>query len=171
MFVTAYRPGVLHRGKTRKLYPFETRSSSLTITTPWLDCEEKKNKVMSWGRKKNTAKMTVLFFFILWGYWYRWPFFFAPGNHSTARLVITLSRELRSHLLESYLPSTLFVIMSWGSFVVMPEVVPGRMVLLVTTLLSLVTMFDNIRYVTFFVFVTSSTPRLREFTEKIKIKF
>lgn len=66
-------------------------------------------------------------------------------NHSTARLLITMSREIRSHLLESYLPSTLFVIMSWGSFVVMPEVVPGRMVLLVTTLLSLVTMFDTIR--------------------------
>lgn len=48
--------------------------------------------------------------------------------------------------MESYLPSTLFVVMSWGSFVVMPEVVPGRMVLLVTTLLSLVTMFDTIRY-------------------------
>lgn len=69
----------------------------------------------------------------------------SQGNHSTARLVITLSRELRSHLLESYLPSTLFVVMSWGSFVVMPEVVPGRMVLLVTTLLSLVTMFDTVR--------------------------
>ncbi|XP_025207706.1 glycine receptor subunit alpha-3-like isoform X3 [Melanaphis sacchari] len=71
--------------------------------------------------------------------------YYGDGNHSTARLVITLSRELRSHLLESYLPSTLFVVMSWGSFVVMPEVVPGRMVLLVTTLLSLVTMFDTIR--------------------------
>lgn len=74
-------------------------------------------------------------------------FMLPQDTHSTARLVITLSRELRSHLLESYLPSTLFVIMSWGSFVVMPEVVPGRMVLLVTTLLSLVTMFDTVRYV------------------------
>lgn len=35
--------------------------------------------------------------------------------------------------------------MSWGSFVVVPEIVPGRMVLLVTTLLSLVTMFDTVR--------------------------
>ncbi|XP_073985472.1 glycine receptor subunit alpha-2-like isoform X2 [Rhodnius prolixus] len=70
---------------------------------------------------------------------------YGEGNHSTARMWITMSREIRSHLLESYLPSTLFVIMSWGSFVVMPEVVPGRMVLLVTTLLSLVTMFDTIR--------------------------
>ncbi|XP_026686531.1 glycine receptor subunit alpha-3-like [Diaphorina citri] len=70
---------------------------------------------------------------------------FSSCNHSAARMIITLSREIRSHLVESYLPSTLFVIMSWGSFVVMPEIVPGRMVLLVTTLLSLVTMFDTIR--------------------------
>ncbi|KAI5718821.1 hypothetical protein M8J76_000680 [Diaphorina citri] len=71
--------------------------------------------------------------------------YYGEGNHSAARMIITLSREIRSHLVESYLPSTLFVIMSWGSFVVMPEIVPGRMVLLVTTLLSLVTMFDTIR--------------------------
>lgn len=67
------------------------------------------------------------------------------GNHSTARMKMTMSREIRSHLLETYLPSSLFVIMSWGGFCVIPEVVPGRMVLLVTTLLSLVTMFDTVR--------------------------
>jgi len=71
-------------------------------------------------------------------------------------MLITMSREIRSHLLESYLPSTLFVIMSWGSFVVIPEVVPGRMVLLVTTLLSLVTMFDTVRCV--FISYPSSLP-------------
>lgn len=66
-------------------------------------------------------------------------------DHGSARLEITLSREVKSYLLENYLPSTLFVSMSWGSFVVVPEIVPGRMVLLVTTLLSLVTMFDTVR--------------------------
>ncbi|KAJ8725761.1 hypothetical protein PYW08_003944 [Mythimna loreyi] len=69
---------------------------------------------------------------------------FGEGEHSAARLQIKLSRELRSYLLESYLPSSLFVIISWGSFCVIPEIVPGRMVLLVTTLLSLVTMFDTV---------------------------
>ncbi|CAH0604810.1 unnamed protein product [Chrysodeixis includens] len=69
---------------------------------------------------------------------------FGEGEHSAARMQIKLSRELRSYLLESYLPSSLFVIISWGSFCVIPEIVPGRMVLLVTTLLSLVTMFDTV---------------------------
>lgn len=49
-------------------------------------------------------------------------------DHSSARLQITLSREVKSYLLENYLPSTLFVSMSWGSFIVVPEIVPGRMV-------------------------------------------
>ncbi|CAB3363870.1 glycine receptor subunit alpha-4-like [Cloeon dipterum] len=71
--------------------------------------------------------------------------YYGEGNHSTARLMITLGRELQSYLLETYLPSSLFVIISWGSFIVNPELVPGRMVLLVTTLLSLVTMFDTVR--------------------------
>ncbi|XP_062549549.1 glycine receptor subunit alpha-2-like isoform X1 [Armigeres subalbatus] len=70
---------------------------------------------------------------------------YGEDNHSSARLEITLSREVKSYLLENYLPSTLFVSMSWGSFVVVPEIVPGRMVLLVTTLLSLITMFDTVR--------------------------
>ncbi|XP_063378304.1 glycine receptor subunit alpha-2-like isoform X2 [Cydia fagiglandana] len=69
---------------------------------------------------------------------------YGEGEHSAARLQMTLSRELRGYLLESYLPSSLFVIISWGSFCVIPEIVPGRMVLLVTTLLSLVTMFDTV---------------------------
>jgi hypothetical protein len=45
-------------------------------------------------------------------------------------------------MLETYVPTILFVVMSWGSFLVKPEVVPGRMVLLVTNLLSLVTLFE-----------------------------
>lgn len=53
---------------------------------------------------------------------------FNDVDHWSARLEIILSREVKSYLLENYLPSTLFVSMSWGSFVVVPEIVPGRMV-------------------------------------------
>nr|CAD7453774.1 unnamed protein product [Timema tahoe] len=67
------------------------------------------------------------------------------GNSSTLRLYLTLDRELTPHLLETYLPTGLFVIISWGSFTVKPENVPGRMVLLVTNLLSLVTLFESVR--------------------------
>lgn len=53
---------------------------------------------------------------------------YGDSDHASARLQITLSREVKSYLLENYLPSTLFVSMSWGSFIVVPEIVPGRMV-------------------------------------------
>lgn len=56
---------------------------------------------------------------------------FNDVDHCSARLGITLSREVKSYLLENYLPSTLFVSMSWGSFIVVPEIVPGRMVRLI----------------------------------------
>jgi len=61
---------------------------------------------------------------------------------STLRVRILLYRQLSGYMLETYVPTILFVVMSWGSFLVKPEVVPGRMVLLVTNLLSLVTLFE-----------------------------
>ena len=43
-----------------------------------------------------------------------------------------------------YLPSGLFVIVSWVSFLIPPEVVPGRMALLVTLFLVLINIFNTI---------------------------
>ena len=43
-----------------------------------------------------------------------------------------------------YLPSGLFVIVSWSSFLIPPEVVPGRMALLVTLFLVLINIFNTI---------------------------
>ena len=47
-----------------------------------------------------------------------------------------------------YLPSTLFVITSWVSFLIPPEVVPGRMALLVTLFLVLINIFNNVTNIT-----------------------
>ena len=47
-----------------------------------------------------------------------------------------------------YLPSTLFVITSWVSFLIPPEVVPGRMALLVTLFLVLINIFNNVTSIT-----------------------
>ncbi|KAF4533286.1 hypothetical protein B566_EDAN004406 [Ephemera danica] len=69
------------------------------------------------------------------------------SEHKSNMLLLTvlLHRDIRSHILVTYFPSALFVSVSWGSFLVSPEVVPGRMVLLVTTLLTLVTMLNTVR--------------------------
>ncbi|XP_063240879.1 glutamate-gated chloride channel subunit beta-like [Bacillus rossius redtenbacheri] len=71
--------------------------------------------------------------------------FHAAGNVSSLRFWVILNRELANHMLETYIPTGLFVVVSWGSFLVNPEVVPGRMVLLVTNLLSLITLFESSR--------------------------
>ncbi|PSN39660.1 hypothetical protein C0J52_18473 [Blattella germanica] len=67
------------------------------------------------------------------------------GNVSAVRIWLILKRQLMDHILETYVPTGLFVAMSWGSFLVKPDIVPGRMVLLVTNLLSLVTLFESSR--------------------------
>lgn len=48
------------------------------------------------------------------------------ADRISARLEITLSREVKSYLLENYLPSTLFTVISWGSFLIIPTIVPGQ---------------------------------------------
>jgi hypothetical protein len=44
---------------------------------------------------------------------------------------LTLRRKVSHYIITYYLPSGMFVIVSWISFLVPPEIVPGRMTLLV----------------------------------------
>ena len=50
-------------------------------------------------------------------------------------------------IFQIYLPCMLFVGMSWVSFLIRPDVVPGRMALLVTLFLVLVNIFNTVRYI------------------------
>ncbi|TRY73728.1 hypothetical protein TCAL_02532 [Tigriopus californicus] len=65
-------------------------------------------------------------------------------NYSQTGFKINLIRRRTPVLLQTYLPSGLFVIVSWISFIVPPEVVPGRMALLVTLFLVLVNIFTHV---------------------------
>ena len=58
---------------------------------------------------------------------------------------ISLQRHLGYHLTQTYIPSIIFVVVAWLSFHVPSDVVPGRMVLCVTTLLTLTSMFNSVR--------------------------
>lgn len=51
------------------------------------------------------------------------------------------------HLTQTYFPSIIMVTVAWISFFVPSDVVPGRMVLCVTSLLTLVSMFNSVRLV------------------------
>ena len=54
-----------------------------------------------------------------------------------------LSRHVMSYIITYYLPSGLFVLVSWISFLIPPDIVPGRMALLITLFLVLVNIFNS----------------------------
>jgi len=77
------------------------------------------------------------------------------GNYSLAGFEMVLRRHVSHYIITYYLPSGLFVVVSWISFLVPPDVIPGRMALLVTLFLVLVNIFNN---------VTTNTPKAEGLT-------
>ena len=77
------------------------------------------------------------------------------GNFSLAGFELVLSRYVSTYIITYYLPSGLFVIVSWISFLIPMEVIPGRMALLVTLFLVLVNIFNT---------VTTNTPKAEGLT-------
>ena len=57
---------------------------------------------------------------------------------------LTLRRKVSHYIITCYLPSGMFVIVSWISFLIPPDIVPGRMTLLITVFLVLVNIFNTI---------------------------
>ena len=74
---------------------------------------------------------------------------------SLAGFEMVLKRHVSHYIITYYLPSGLFVVVSWISFLVPPDVIPGRMALLVTLFLVLVNIFNN---------VTTNTPKAEGLT-------
>ena len=60
-------------------------------------------------------------------------------------LNIHLHREITYHLFRSYFPSIMFVGISWLSLFLPPEYVPGRVLMFMTALLSLVSMDSSVQ--------------------------
>ena len=77
------------------------------------------------------------------------------GNFSLAGFEMVLDRYVSTYIITYYLPSGLFVIVSWISFLIPMDVIPGRMALLVTLFLVLVNIFNN---------VTTNTPKAEGLT-------
>merc|ERR1712012_1104668 len=72
------------------------------------------------------------------------------GNYSLAGFEMILRRHVSHYIINYYLPSGLFVVVSWISFLVPADIIPGRMALLVTLFLVLVNIFNT---------VTTNTPK------------
>ncbi len=67
------------------------------------------------------------------------------GKYAACGFRVLIDRKRHQMIYQIYLPCFLFVCVSWVSFVVRPEVVPGRMALLVTLILVLVNIFNTVR--------------------------
>jgi len=67
------------------------------------------------------------------------------GAYAACGFQIRLVRKTMQFLVQVYLPSFMFVVVSWVSFLIKPEVVPGRMALLVTLFLVLINIFNSVR--------------------------
>merc|ERR1719411_1243575 len=67
------------------------------------------------------------------------------GVYSAAGFQVKLQRKQMQFLVQVYLPSCMFVVVSWVSFLIKPEVVPGRMAMLVTLFLVLINIFNSVR--------------------------
>lgn len=77
------------------------------------------------------------------------------GNYSLAGFEMVLDRHVSHYIINYYLPSGLFVAVSWISFLVPSDIIPGRMALLVTLFLVLVNIFNT---------VTTNTPKAEGLT-------
>ena len=60
------------------------------------------------------------------------------GNYSVTGFEMVLTRRMSHYMITYYLPSSLFVVVSWTSFLIPSEDIQGRMALLVTLFLVLV---------------------------------
>lgn len=65
------------------------------------------------------------------------------GNFSRLTVYFRFERQIGHHLIQTYAPSALVVQLSWFSFWLGLDAIPGRVTLLVTCMLTLVTMFTG----------------------------
>lgn len=67
------------------------------------------------------------------------------GNFSRLVVFFRFERQIGHHLIQTFAPSTLVVMLSWFSFWLDLDAIPGRVALLVTSMLTLVTMFTGLK--------------------------
>lgn len=67
------------------------------------------------------------------------------GNFSRLAVYFRFERQIGHHLIQTFAPSGLVVSLSWFSFWLGLDAIPGRVTLLVTCMLTLVTMFTGLR--------------------------
>ena len=72
-------------------------------------------------------------------------FVYEGKRYAVCGVHLVLDRTREQIFFQVYLTSTMFVVVSWVSFIIKPDVVPGRMGVLVTIFLVLINIFNNVK--------------------------
>lgn len=67
------------------------------------------------------------------------------GNHSSLIAIFKMKRRIGYFLIDTYVPSTIIVIISWISFWINPDTAPARVALGITTVLTMTTLISSAR--------------------------
>ena len=67
------------------------------------------------------------------------------GNHTSLIAVFTFKRRIGYFLIETWIPSSIVVAISWVSFWISPKAAPARVALGITTILTMVTISSSAR--------------------------
>lgn len=70
-------------------------------------------------------------------------FFFAVGNYSQLIINFYLGRQISYYVIQTYIPSSIIVVVSWVSFWIPRKATPARVALGVTTVLTMTTIMGN----------------------------
>ena len=89
-----------------------TTTTTTTTTTSYYG-------VVMGGDKKHLDVVIITLF--------RLSLFLSGMNYSVAGFEMILTRKISFYVVTYYLPSALFVVVSWISFLVNPEVIPGKL--------------------------------------------
>ncbi|XP_071516111.1 glutamate-gated chloride channel alpha-like isoform X2 [Panulirus ornatus] len=73
---------------------------------------------------------------------------FVNKEYPCLRSTMVFTRRYKNHLMGVYVPSSLFVLVAWASFFWPPDAIPARTVLLITSLLTIISIYANVQQLT-----------------------
>ncbi|XP_037803712.1 glycine receptor subunit alpha-2-like [Penaeus monodon] len=134
---------------TFEKYPFDTQECMFFITSYSYSIEELKFTWMEMGLSKDPEleKQLANYDFHLVGYNDTECLCIncIPQRTACIKVQLVLRRRSLIHVLGSFVPSSLFVMVGWTSLFWPADVIPGRTVLAITSLLTVTSMYSAIR--------------------------
>lgn len=117
---------------------------AISGNTPWFERHLvwKTNLVTNLGLQQSSSSYPYI---LLFDNQRKTAFFVVLGNHSSLIAIFKMKRRIGYFLIDTYVPSTIIVIISWISFWINPDTAPARVALGITTVLTMTTLISSAR--------------------------